>query len=106
MAATSCRGSRVLHLVPAPDLGQVPGHVDAFAPHLDHPGVVEHPPWTCPSAGFFLETEGDHISEAACCTREKESSAYQHSIKYLKLSLQKMLAAGSSLSFGIGCLTI
>lgn len=32
--------------------------------------------------------------------------AYQHSIKYLKLSLHRMFASGSSLSLGMGCLTM
>src|SRR4051794_20456669 len=31
---------------------------------------------------------------------------YQHSIKYLKLSLHLIPLSGSSFSFGIGCLTI
>lgn len=37
---------------------------------------------------------------------QRVTRTHQHSIKYLKLSLQKILESGSSLSLGMGCLTM
>lgn len=43
---------------------------------------------------------------SGCFSLRDRRWTYQHSMKYLKLSLHLMPASGSSFSFGIGCRTI
>lgn len=91
--------------IPAPNLSQVFGHVDTLRAHFHHPRVLEHPPWARSPCGFLLKAlAGQHM--ISYFTLVQAFVTYQHSMKYLKLSLQKMLASGSSLSFGIGCRTM
>ena len=94
-----------LLVLPVPYCSQELHHIDSLRPHLDHPGMLVHPPGCGAAAAFFLETVSN-VSTGRQVNKPVSASTYQHSMKYLKLSLHFSLFSGSSLSFGMGCRTI
>ena len=58
-------------VLPVPDFAQETFHVDGFAVHFDHPGVLEHAPGSCAAGGFFLETTAVAMRGlvSVCCYR-------------------------------------
>lgn len=45
----------LISILPIPNGLQELHHVDAFALHLNHPGVIEHAPRCCTTISLFLE---------------------------------------------------
>lgn len=92
--------------VPAPYEGKVFHHVYPLGTHLGHPRVLEHLPRAGSAIGLLLQTVNRTSISIKFQMSVIGSATYQHSIKYLKLSLQYTSLAGSSLRVGTGCLTM
>lgn len=96
-------------VLPVPDCSEELSHINSFGFHLDHPRMFQHPPWRrAPGRFLFKATANDQ--QAVEYKSVAQGHTYEHSIKYLKFSLQRMScplgSPVSSRSLGIFCATM
>ena len=70
MAREETRISGLDSILPAPYLSEEFRHIHLLALHVDHPGVIQHPPGGCAARGFFFETVKDNNPSALTVFRQ------------------------------------